>query len=299
MESGRRGKFPVSEHPKLPPTFTTEQFKTVAKDDIARQCHDEWIRIAREEEAKGISGGPVEFPKIYAMNWLLWRGLAVLILMALLPGCAGDQHNAFLPPKSTSVPVIEEGGAETVELSDKPAFLEPDSVKQKLIRFTPNDSHSTNANQQNQTGLANVAVAKIAENVDASLVKFQTDVRNELSASLKASAELNASMEARIDAKMQAFATAQAQGIAGIGNRLDSVTQTISSGRDTNNTQFTPQMAETITSGYRAVVYALGILGALLVLHEWMSHRRTKARRGVLGLPLDPEILARLKERKR
>lgn len=59
--------------PSLPPGFTKEQFSKTPKDEIAQKCADEWFRIANKREAEGYAGGSVEWPRIYAREWLQWK----------------------------------------------------------------------------------------------------------------------------------------------------------------------------------------------------------------------------------
>lgn len=215
----------------------------------------------------------------------MWpRSITLLILIPLLQGCAGDQHNSFLKPESSKK---RHGTVSEPVPAPRAEIVQPEGQDRPPVSQS---SASENNTQQNQTGLLNAAVAKIAENVDASLVKFDTDVHNHLEVSLRNSAELQAKLNAdlraeiraEVKAELQAQATANAQGIAGLGNEIRSAVQTISSGRDTNNTQLTPEMAEMVIGGQRQAIWlVLGIVvtccAAICFVLE-QSRRRAHAR---------------------
>lgn len=215
----------------------------------------------------------------------------ILILLPLLTGCVGDHKDTQSAPQNLNDPASAPRTI-SIPVSQVPAngdergyFAE---VKSEL-------QQSNNATQNSITGLG-VQVTKLGEKVDVSAVKMENRVNTSLSNEMKAQAELTAQLradvrtevkasanlmaklESRVDAKLHAQVQALAGAIAGIGNKIESVAQTYSSGRDTNTTQFTDKMADTLISSQRQPMYiVLGIAAILLIVQE--AARRRSAQR--------------------
>jgi hypothetical protein len=168
------------------------------------------------------------------------RNVVATILVLMLTGCVGSQNNRQaekiqqdMPRSTIQLPVrdalpspaaaaaSEKQSEPRAEVVPLPADVEVDSTA------------SNNANQQSATGLANVQIAKIAESVDASLVKLDSKIvaQNEMVATLQNSMTAQANAYASLRADVSAIAQ------AGIGNQQSSAT----AGRDVT-TQFSDGM---------------------------------------------------------
>ncbi|OHB81190.1 MAG: hypothetical protein A2W31_05105 [Planctomycetes bacterium RBG_16_64_10] len=120
---------------------------------------------------------------------------------------------------------------------------------------------SSNQTTNALTGLG-VQVSKVAEKVDAALVKV--DASFQATASLRADMSASASATAVLTNAMSAQATAIAnlklalegiaQGQIGLKNSIETTSQTVASGRDSHvqTIQFTKEMMETLKASYEA-----------------------------------------------
>lgn len=174
-----------------------------------------------------------------------------LILLIGLSGCkigshANSQKAEFPALASAQVPVrnalpspiapaAPDKRAEVVPL---PADTEVDSTA------------SNNAVQQSATGAVNAQIAKLAESVDASLMKLDSKIvaQNEMSADLRNDMRAQATAIAELKLKLDA----NVQGQAGLSNRIEQVTTTI--GRD-SVTQFSEGMERFMTRMLEVVQY--------------------------------------------
>lgn len=180
------------------------------------------------------------------------RNVIATILILMLCGCrtGGDQNNR-------QAEVIRQDGFATEQIpvrdllprpATPAAMAAPEKKSESRAEVVPlpadvevDSTASNNANQQSATGLANVQIAKIAESVDASLVKLDSKIsaQNEMSAT--AIADLRADMKA----ELSALASAQ----AGIANQQSTNT----AGHDMTTT-FTDGM-ERLMSHMVSVIY--------------------------------------------
>ena len=188
---------------------------------------------------------------------IIWRSqvqilplLPLMAMLVLLSGCVGDQgRQGDLSVNPMPVP------------APKPVAT-PDDVARVEQAMTDRISASTNASQQAFSGLG-AQISKMAENVDAAVVKVQTDVRTSAQANAEANVRLNGKVDVvasavtdlnvkvgvavdvsnRIDVQVKAQAQVMADlksqiaalGAAQVGlkNDLQQTTTTMSAGRDT------------------------------------------------------------------
>ena len=212
------------------------------------------------------------------------RLLGALSLCLALSGCVADQQsrqNVALPQAVPQVvPELTRGDLDGA-----------------VHQLRTEAQASNNAMQNSLTGVG-ANVGKVAEKIDASLAhidaQFQsqanvnTQARADLTATVKneakASAEVTtravADLEARVNARLDAIAQAQVQGQIGLNNRLESMQQTVSAGRDAINTtvQYSRDMAETQQRSYESNERIVWILGGVIVALQELSRRRAERR---------------------
>lgn len=213
------------------------------------------------------------------------RYAAGILFLIFLVGCVGDQHNV----QKSSFP-------QTVPVAVPPVPQQPEVTRADLdgaVRTIRTETQaSNNATQNSITGLG-ANLGKIAEKVDASLVKseatantvaqFKTEVKNEMKAQADVNAQAFAEFKAETKARLDAIAQAQAQGQAGWNNKLDSMQQTLTAGRDAiNTTQYSKEMQETIIATVEksadAQVQNTRILCGVIVVLAELSRRRAEKR---------------------
>ena len=186
-----------------------------------------------------------------------------LVLLIILAGCeAGtkatqqsDRIDQRIEEPRRTVP------ATRAEVVDAPASEKP----KPSAAVQASDSIASNSVTKNDVqGIVGAQFDRVAEKIDASLVKVQSAIdvslQNKLDVALKANAELHAQLAAsvKLSADLSARVDALAQAQAGLGNKIDQQTNTISSGRDT--TQFTKemqQMVENISKSNDRVIYLI------------------------------------------
>lgn len=221
---------------------------------------------------------------------MLLKIFPIVLLCLALSGCEMGAHKESQRNELGNPP--RPAPAATLEVPE--VTHEEFDAAVKTIRAE--SQASNNAAQQSISGLG-LNLQKIAEKVDASLVKLSADfntsikavaelsvkihadLKNEISTQIKSEANLNAQavaqLEARLNAtintKFEALAQAQAQALAnmqaGIGNKIESTQRTNTAGRDSVSTEFTKEMRDTI----------LGIVGAcfgVVLLLQERSRRR-------------------------
>lgn len=218
-------------------------------------------------------------------------------ILIALSGCSAVDHLAEMNDKHKDNQVVNQGQpphpAPTLEIPADTISV-PEVSREDfhagIERLHAESQSSNNATQQSISGLG-LNVSKIAEKVDASLVKLSADfdtkltavanlnvkVSNELNNNMNARAEANvkaiADLRAEFKAEIQAIAQASAQGLAnlqaGIGNRTDSIQKTSSAGRDSTSTEFTKDMRDTILG-------IVAFLGGIIGLLQERSRRRAE-----------------------
>ena len=190
------------------------------------------------------------------------------ILLLFVYGCADNRAVQTAPP-TPAIPV-----------APHPALTGDDVTG--IVRTEV--QQSSNAIQQNTQSLVSASVGKIAEKVDAALVRVESNVNAKLEASVNAHvelkdlrAELRASLDvqnrvtaqaeaiASLNAKLDALAAAQGQFVAGFNNTLSQTVQKLEAGRDVNNTQFTTEMAAVMERAYKSVTSVVYIMAGALV----------------------------------
>ena len=216
------------------------------------------------------------------------RLLGTLGLCLVLSGCVADQQsrqNVALP--QAVPPVVPE--------------LTRSDLDGAVHQLRTEAQASNNAMQNSLTGIG-ANVGKVAEKIDASLAhidaQFQSvvnaqanvsaqasanvtaTVKNEAKASAEVTTRAVADLEARVNARLDAIAQAQAQGQIGLNNRLESMQQTVSAGRDAINTtvQYSRDMAETQQRSYESNERIVWILGGVIVALQELSRRRAERR---------------------
>lgn len=201
-----------------------------------------------------------------------------LVLLILLAGCeAGTKSTEQSDRIDQRIeeprrPARSIGVASTraeIVANDPPAAAAPSQTSSMA-----SDTISSNSVTKNDVqGIVGAQFDRVAEKIDASLVKVQSAIdvslQNKLDVALKANAELHAQLAAsvKLSADLSARVDALAQAQAGLGNKIDQQTNTISSGRDT--TQFTKemqQMVENITRSSDRTIYLIFGSAAATVL---------------------------------
>ena len=219
------------------------------------------------------------------------RYAAAILILIVLAGCeAATQHNHQADTFPQTVPVA----------APPVAPPHPEVTRADLdgaVRSIRTETQaSNNAMQNSLTGLG-ANVGKVAEKVDASLVRIDATANTALKATAEIKTELNNQIEAQASFNAQAFAQfkadtsarldaiaqAQAQGVAGWNNKLDSMQQTLTAGRDAiNTTQYSKEMQETIISTVKqsaeSQVENTRILCGVIVVLAELSRRRAEKR---------------------
>jgi hypothetical protein len=221
------------------------------------------------------------------------RGWLVFWLAGLLalPGCVGD-HQGRQDVSQGQAPAGRD--ARPTGPNRKPVLEDlPESrgeLTEALRKIDASTQSSNNATQQSLSGLG-LQVGKVAERVDAALVKFEADVqvsiRQEVAAqfesNIKASLEAKAEVEARVQAKAfsdfclelrnelrvqaqaqaAAAATAQGNAVAALRSEISQSTATLTAGRD--NIQITPEMMKVLLASIGSMEStALAVVGIVI-----------------------------------
>lgn len=175
------------------------------------------------------------------------RNVVATILILMLTGCVGKQSNhqaeeikqGDLPrPLATEQIPVRDVLPAPVAAAASEKQREPRAEVVSLPDTEVDSTASNNASQQSASGLANVQIAKIAESVDASLLRVESKIvtQNEMVATL----QNTMSAQATAIATLKADVSANAQ--AGIGNSQSATT----AGRDAV-TQFSDGMERFMT----------------------------------------------------
>jgi len=217
---------------------------------------------------------------------------AVILLIVLVAGCAGDQGNRqqnrfgdlghvategiTLPPRRA--PVIEN------ELTRADLDTAIDRTRSEF-------QASQNATSNSLTGVG-ANIGKLAEELTGlkaevttsfkAMFQASADLRVHLSNQVSAEADLRASavadLRAHVDAKFQALANAQAQAIAGFNNTLQSMQQNISAGRDSNVNQYADQMFRANQTSDRTTMWIVIAMSLGWIATSEMSRQRAERR---------------------
>jgi len=200
----------------------------------------------------------------------------MLIYIIVLSGCVGDQRNVQNVPQTSAPPVVNM------------APSQPAVSRDDLERLRSETVASSNANQQSQTGALNLAMGKMAEEMngvrgDLSGVKADLKISNSATAELHATmsnkadvtalAQLRAELKAEIQAELNAQMNAQGAAVAALKSTVDNQAQTISAGRDSNTStiQFSKEFQQTLEASYKAMVSELkqALYCIAAVCHIW------------------------------
>jgi len=219
--------------------------------------------------------------------------IALMLLGLVAGGCANQKnkqqnrfgdlgHVATMDLPTPRAPIIEEP---------------PQSAPTTLATV------SQNAAEQSLTGIG-ANIAKLADNVEASLVRvdaridslfkasvevqnsIKADVRttlqshfiatNEVSATALAAVE--ARLTAHVDAKFTALANAQAQAIAGFNNSIQSMQQNVSAGRDSSVNNYADQMFRANQTSDRTNMWTIIAMCLVIVIQSERSRMRAEHR---------------------
>lgn len=235
-----------------------------------------------------------------------------LLLITFLCGCVDHRPRQAdsLNVTSTQPERLDFKGVETAT---------QDTLK-AVKDFHAENTSSANAVQNSISGIG-ANLGKLAEKVQGfggdlahlsatmeNTLNVQTSARAELASSIEAkvssavqssvaaSASLNASAIADLMAKVDVMAQAQ----AGLSNRIESMQQTVSSGRDSivSTVQFSQQMADTIAKSYDSMLQIVGVMCGVICVMLEASRRRAESRfrefSGKGGSQCDVGLLRRL-----
>lgn len=224
------------------------------------------------------------------------RLLALSAVVFLLSGCVADhreRQEVSFAATPLALPALTRG-----ELDGALAALRADVQS------------SQNATQNSISGIG-LNVGKVAEKLEADLLRIQTDIHANLNTVVTAQTELRASLRADIStavtaqaslradlqANLNAAASLQAQAIANLETKLNALVQTTANlqagianrsetttntaGRDIN-TEFTREMQGALASDNRALIWVVAILTVffciVIVILSDGSRRRAESR---------------------
>ncbi len=211
-----------------------------------------------------------------------------LLLACALAGCGDAPHQGRqevdfgrepahkkTSPPANHAPLVDLEPRSSGEL---PAALA--SLEKRIVET----QQSNNATQQSLSGLG-LQLGKVAEKVDASLVKVEanlqqtvqahanlnaqavanlrTELRAELSNEIQATASAQATANAKLEAQLQALAQAQGAAQMALNARLEQTTNNLNAGRD--NIQFTPEMAHVFIAMLEQVAEIVGIVVGVVI----------------------------------
>lgn len=223
-------------------------------------------------------------------------GCFLTLLTVFLTGCIGSQHNQ----QGNNFPT-------TREQSPKADVLTPSELEHALGNVREEHLQSNNALQQSMTSAVGLSVGKVAEKVDAALVKIessvnakfeavttaQAEIKSQIAIETKVNAALNAvtDLKATLTAKLDGVVAAQTQ--AGMNNtaNVEKINETIKAGGNVN--QFPTEvkdvmlkMQDSITHGQdsnsRDLKIVAGIVTALLGASHWHTHRKLNKKGGAV-----------------
>lgn len=227
----------------------------------------------------------------------------ILVCLCCLCGCADQRAVQNAPP------------APPVTIAEPLPSLGKDDVAAIVHEEVQT---SSNTIQQNTQSLLGVSLGKLAEKVDAALLRLEAnfntkvdaqtnatatlvaEIRSDIKAEFNLAAKIDAQaiamvdMEARInakvDAKLDAMAAAQVAGIAGFNNKLNESVQKFSAGRDVTNGVTSSDIADIMDRAFISLVKIVSIImGAFVSILGggawWVTQRRHKELLGIMAVP--------------
>ncbi len=208
--------------------------------------------------------------------------LTILLCLASLPACVGShadkQSNTFGDPTRIAVPSAP---------ASPPRDTRAEVVAPPLAISHEEFSSSQNAMQQSFTGVG-AQLGKLADRVDASLVRIEAGINTTLTAVANLKVDFEAKLEVQnkavieLQAKVDTVAQAQAVGEVAVGSKLDTVQQNTSAGRDSIQNQFTREMRDTFMALFHETIAIVAILGLVMVL---LQHRHNNSALKIMGGP--------------
>ncbi len=231
-----------------------------------------------------------------------WRRIIFLCFTPFLTGCLGDQRNKN--------DVHQEGGVglPLVKYNHPPVVDDPERSQAQLDgmvkKIEDHISQSNNANQNSITGVG-ANVNKLAEHLDASLlrveanipVSIKNDLRNEMSAQFSAVATANANLKATIDAQntmiadlklhigdLTAKLEASARGQVALNAKMEETSKEMHAGRDSidNSVQFNERMQSVIEKSYSTLYWTVmglcAVIVKIVVILGYRSRSRSETR---------------------
>lgn len=219
------------------------------------------------------------------------RKLLIVLPLLFLVGCFGDHRERQEPHQENRITprtYFTEGAVSRDDL-------------EKTVREVHSELQTSNNATQNSISGLGVNVTKLAEKVQGfggDLARIETSISTnaQLTASVKADlkneiGEIRNDMRLEIgkmQAQLNALAQAQAQAAVGVNNRMDSMQQTFSAGRDNNTSiiNFTKEMQELIlrvvTDAYKTLYWTVIGMAALtlkiVIIMSELSRRRSEDR---------------------
>ena len=191
-----------------------------------------------------------------------------------------------------------------------------DDVQTAIKEVRTDATSSNNAVQGSLTGIG-ANIGKLAEKIQGfggDLARIDTALTTRIDTSIRATADLRAEMTNTLDARInatammsnQAFAEmktrvdAMVQGQVGLNNRIESMQQTVSAGRDSmvSTVQFDQKMADTLKASYDSMLRIVWIMCGMVVTLQELSRRRAEGRfreaTGKVGSTCDIGMFRRL-----
>lgn len=220
----------------------------------------------------------------------------LLLAFVAFTGCLGDQQNRL---------------ADTVvQKAPEPAVItkENPGTENAIRELRTETTSSNNATQNSITGLG-VQVSKVAEKIqgvggdlahlEGDLVHLETNVKAQVDAQANVDAQFRVSLSNEIQASLKVQAQANAEAIAnlhikldalvqvqtGLNNKIEQMTTSVSSGRDSivKITQFSDQMVQTLKDDNRTLIQIVLILSGLthsvviILAHQSRSRAESRA----------------------
>jgi hypothetical protein len=200
---------------------------------------------------------------------MMQKGFCLLLVLC---GCADNRPVQQIP---ATIPVtIKEIPVPALDHADLSGIVKTEVAT------------SADSIQQNTQSLVSASIGKVAEKIDAALVRIEANVNTRIEAQLTATANLKADLEStislsnkietqasavaqlksQIETRLDAMGAAQGAAILGLGNKLTETVQKYSAGHDVNSTQFTSEMADTFQKAFGSMVTVVSIVVSGLVM---------------------------------